>query len=105
MKYANQYQSTLSIYQSYKKAKNPDAYFQKHESEIILHGGAKRMLEQAGGNVKNMNVQKLKTELGFTYKKLTQNEKELQKQMQKLKKYLEMEKEQKHEEKREKHSL
>ena len=115
MKYANQYQSTLSIYQSYKKAKNPDAYFQKHEGEIILHGGAKRMLEQAGVNVKNMNVQKLKTELshlekqktelGFTYKKLTQNEKELQKQMQKLKKYLEMEKKQKHEEKREKHSL
>ena len=115
VKYANQYQSTLSIYQSYKKAKNPDAYFQKHESEIILHGGAKRMLEQAGVNVKTMNIQKLKTELshlekqktelGFTYKKLKQNEKELQKQMQKLKKYLETEREQKHEEKREKRSL
>lgn len=73
------------------------------------------MLEQAGVNVKNMNVQKLKTELshlekqktelGFTYKKLKQNEKELQKQMQKLKKYLETEREQKHEEKREKRSL
>ena len=115
LKYANQYQSTLSIYQSYKKAKSSDTYFQKHESKIILHGGAKRMLEQAGVNVKTMNIQKLKTELshlekqktelGFTYKKSAQKEKELQKQIQKIKKYLETDKEQKHEQKREKHSL
>lgn len=115
MKYANQYQATLSIYQSYKKARNQDAYFQKHESEIILHGGAKRMLDQAGVNVKTMNIQKLKTELShlekqktelrFTYKKLAQNEKELQKQMKKLEKYLEADKEQKHEQKQQRHSL
>lgn len=105
----------MSIYQSYKKARNQDAYFQKHESEIILHGGAKRMLEQAGINTKTIDIQRLKaelshlekqkTELGFTYKKLAQNEKELQKQMQKLKKYLKTEREEKHEQKREKHSL
>lgn len=115
IKYAEQYQSTLSIYQSYKKAKNPEAFLQKHESEIILHGGAKRMLEQAGINTKNMNVQKLKAELSTlekqkgelaaTYKGLAKNEKELQKQMQKLKEYLRAEKEEKYERKQEKHSL
>ncbi len=115
MKYANQYQSTLSIYQSYKKAKNPDAYFQKYESEIILHGGAKRMLEQAGFNVKNMDINKLKAELlqletqkkehSSTYKMLAKNEKELQKQMQKLSTYINTEKEQSHERRQDKHSL
>ena len=115
MKYANQYQSTLSIYQSYKKARNPDAYFKKHEREIILHGGAKRMLEQAGFNVKTMDISKLKAELSrlesqkkehsSTYKMLAKNEKELQKQMQKLNTYINAEKEQKHERKQEKYSL
>ena len=115
IKYAEQYQSTLSIYQSYKKAKNPEAFLQKHESEIILHGGAKRMLEQAGITIKNMNVQKLKAELSMLekqkveltaiYKGLAKNEKELQKQMQKLKEYLRVEKEEKHERKQEKHSM
>ena len=115
MKYAIQYQSTLSIYQSYKKAKNPDAYFQKHESEIILHSGAKRMLEQAGFNVINMDINKMKAELlqletqkkecSSTYKKLAKNEKELQKQMQKLSTYINTEKEQSHERKQDKHSL
>ena len=115
MKYAEQYQSTLSIYQSYKKARNPEAFLQKHESEIILHGGAKRMLEQAGITIKNLNVQKLKAELSMlekqrgelaaTYKGLAKNEKELQKQMQKLKEYLRAEREEKHERKQEKYSL
>lgn len=115
MKYANQYQSTLSIYQSYKKAKNLDTYFQKHESEIILHSGAKGMLEKAGFNVKYMDTNKLKAELSrlesqkkehsSTYKMLTKNEKELQKQMQKLSAYINAEMEQKHERKQDKHSL
>lgn len=87
----------------------------KHEREIILHGGAKRMLEQAEITIKNMNVQKLKAELSTlekqkgelaaTYKGLAKNEKELQKQMQKLKEYLRAEKEENHERKQEKHSL
>ena len=54
---------SLSINQSYKKARNPDVYFQKHESEIILHGGVKHMLEQVGFNVKTMDISKLKAEL------------------------------------------
>ena len=115
VKYANQYQATLPIYQSYKKARNSDAYFRKHESEIILHGGAKRMLENAGFNLKNIDIDKLKAELlqlesqkkehFSTYKMLAQNQKELQKQMQKLTIYIDVEKEQNHDRKQEKHSL
>ena len=115
VKYANQYQATLPIYQSYKKARNSDAYFQKHESEIILHGGAKSMLEKSGFNLKNVDMDKLKAELlrlesqkkehSSTYKMLAQNEKELQKQMQKLSYYINAEKEQNHDRKQEKHSL
>ena len=115
VKYANQYQATLHIYQSYKKARNSDAYFRKHESEIILHGGAKRMLEKAGFNLKNIDIDKLKAELlqlesqkkehSSTYKILAQNQKELQKQMQKLTTYINADKEQNHDRKQEKHSL
>ena len=46
IKYAEQYKANKSYYIAYKKSKNPDAYFRKHESQIILYGGARRMLEQ-----------------------------------------------------------
>ena len=45
IKYAEQYKTTRPYYLNYKKAKNPDAYFEKYESQLILYGGAKRMLE------------------------------------------------------------
>ena len=48
IKYAEQYKANKAYHTAYKKSKNPDAYFRKHESQIILYGGAKRMLEQAG---------------------------------------------------------
>ena len=47
-------------YKAYQKAKNRDSYFRKHESEIILHGGAKHMLEQYGVSLKSLNLEKLK---------------------------------------------
>jgi len=48
IKYAEQYKDNRSYHSAYKKAKNPDAYFRRYESQIILYGGARRMLEQAG---------------------------------------------------------
>ena len=36
LKYAKQYQATLPYYNAYRKAKNRDSCFRKHESEIIL---------------------------------------------------------------------
>ena len=46
IKYAQQYKDNRSYHIGYKKAKNPDAYFRRYESQIILYGGARRMLEQ-----------------------------------------------------------
>ena len=49
-------------YISTKTTKNPDTYFRRYESQIILYGGARRMLEQADINLKGLNVDKLKAE-------------------------------------------
>ena len=62
IKYAHQYKDNRSYHIGYKKAKNPDTYFRRYESQIILYGGARRMLEQAGINLKGLNVDKLKAE-------------------------------------------
>ena len=73
IKYAEQYRVNRSYHIGYKKAKNPDAYFRRYESQIILYGGARRMLEQAGINLKSLNVDKLKSE----YQELTKQKDEL----------------------------
>ena len=73
IKYAEQYKANKSYNIAYKKAKNPDAYFRKHESQIILYGGARRMLEQAGISLKGLNIDKMKSE----YQELTAQKKEL----------------------------
>ena len=73
MKYAKQYKTNKSCHIAYKKSKNPDAYFRKHESQIILYGGARRILEQAGISLKGLNIDKLKSE----YQALTAQKKEL----------------------------
>ena len=41
------YEEMYKLIRSVVKAKNPDAYFRRYESQIILYGGARRMLEQA----------------------------------------------------------
>ena len=73
IKYAEQYKANKPYNIAYKKAKNPDAYFRRHESQIILYDGARRMLEQAGINLKGLNIDKLKAE----YHELTAQKKEL----------------------------
>lgn len=62
IKYAEQYKDNRSYHIAYKKAKNPDAYFRKYESQIILYGGARRVLEQAGIKLKGLNEDKLRAE-------------------------------------------
>ncbi|MDE7325951.1 MAG: relaxase/mobilization nuclease domain-containing protein [Lachnospiraceae bacterium] len=62
IKYAEQYKANRPYHIAYEKAKNPDTYFQKHESQIILYGGAKRMLELAGISLKDLDIDKLKLE-------------------------------------------
>lgn len=61
IKYAEQYKDNRSYHIAYKKAKNPDAYFRRYESQIILYGGARRMLEQATISSKGEQLARLKS--------------------------------------------
>ena len=98
IKYAEQYRSNRSYHIGYKKAKNPDSYFRQYESQIILYGGARRMLEQAGINLKSLNIDKLKSEylelnkqkneLTSTYKSYEKEVRELTRKMDNLNQYL-----------------
>lgn len=98
IKYAEQYKANRSYHIGYKKAKNPDAYFRKYESQIILYGGARRMLEQSGINLKSLNVEKLKaeyqelsrqkSELTATYKNCEKEVHDLNQKLETLNKYL-----------------
>ena len=98
IKYAEQYRANRSYHIGYKKAKNPDAYFRRYESQIILYGGAKRMLEQAGVDLKSLNLNKLKSEyeeltkqkneLTATYKNCEKEVRELTQKLENLNQYL-----------------
>ncbi len=98
IKYAEQYRANRSYHIGYKKAKNPDAYFRRYESQIILYGGARRMLEQAGINLKSLNIDKLKNkcheltrqkdELTSTYKSYEKEVRELSRKLDNLNQYL-----------------
>ena len=98
IKYAVQYKANRSYHIAYRKAQNPDAYFRKYESQIILYGGARRMLEQAGINLKGLNVDKLraeypelmkqKNELTSTYKDCEKEVRELNRKLENLNQYL-----------------
>ena len=98
IKYAEQYRANRSYHIGYKKAKNPDAYFRRYESQIILYGAARRMLEQAGINLKSLNIDKLKSEymeltrqkdeLTSTYKSYEKEVHELSRKLMNLYKYL-----------------
>ena len=98
IKYAEQYKANRSYHIGYKKAKNPDAYFRRYESQIILYGGARHMLEQADINLKSLNIDNLKSEyqelsrqkdeLTATYKKCEKEVQELNRKLETLNKYL-----------------
>ena len=98
IKYAQQYKDNRSYHIGYKKAKNPDEYFRRYESQIILYGGARRMLEQAGINIKSLIVDKLKaeyqelmkqkSELTSTYKDCEKEVHELNRKLENLNQYL-----------------
>ena len=98
IKYAHQYKDNRSYHIGYKKAKNPDTYFHRYESQIILYGGARRMLEQAGINIKSLNIDKLKaeyqelmkqkSELTSTYKDCEKEVRELKRKQENLNQYL-----------------
>ena len=99
IKYVEQYKANHSYNIGYIKSKNPDTYFRKYESQLILYGGAKRMLEQAGINLKSLNANKLKfeyeelikpkSELAAAYKKCEKEVYILTQKLEKISQYLE----------------
>ena len=98
IQYAELYKDNRSYHIAYKKAKNPDAYFRRYESQIILYGGARRVLEQAGIKLKGLNVDKLraeyqaletqKKELTATYKSCEKEVWDLKRKQENLNRYL-----------------
>ena len=92
IKYAEQYKDNRSYHFAYKKSKNPNAYFRRYESQLILYGGARRVLEQTGINLKGLNVDKLKAEYQELMKQkneLTSTYKKCEKEVQSLNRKLE----------------
>lgn len=62
IKYTEQYKMNRPYQLRYKKAKEPDAFFRKYESRLILYDGAKRVLWQKGLDIKTLNIDRLKAE-------------------------------------------
>ena len=48
LKYAKQYMANRKYQRGYERAKDQDAYFRSHETQIILFGGAENMLKRYG---------------------------------------------------------
>ena len=75
LKYANDYQTNRVYNFRYKKSKDPDAYFRRHETELILFDGAENMLKRFGINPKNLDWEQLQSD----YNALLAKKAELQK--------------------------
>ena len=59
LKYAKQYQKNKIYDDHYKSSKDPDRYFRKYESQIILFAGAEHILQENGIDLKHLNSNKL----------------------------------------------
>ena len=105
MKYAEQYKTNHIYHVRYQKSKDRDAYFRRHESELILHDGAENMLKRFGINPKTVDVEKLrsdynalyskKQELQKTYKAAEKESADLNRKLDNLNQYLDRPAEQK----------
>ena len=69
LKYAKQYQSNRIYHIRYKNSKDPDRYFRKHETELLLYDGAETMLKRFGINLKTLDVEKLQNDYNTLYAK------------------------------------
>ncbi len=101
IKYAQQYQENRPYQIRYRKAKNPDDYFRRHESELILYDGAKEMLRRAKIDPRTLDVVKLradfsqmeqkKRELQQTYRTAENEVQQMKRELDKLNQYLNIE--------------
>lgn len=62
IKYAKQYQKNKPFNDRNEAIKDKDRFLRKYESQIILFGGAERMLQRKGIRPESINVAKLKSE-------------------------------------------
>ena len=62
LKYAKQYMVNRKYQRGYEKAKDQDAYFRSHETQIILFGGAENMLNRYGIKTASLDVEKMQEE-------------------------------------------
>ena len=86
------------LFNHYKSSKDPDRYFRKYESQIILFAGAEHILQENGMDLKHLNSNKLqeqiadlisrKESLNTQYVSFKQEIKELELIHQNLSKYL-----------------
>lgn len=53
----------------YQKSKDQDAYLRRHETELLLHDGAENMLKRFGIDLKNLDVEKLRSDYNALYSK------------------------------------
>lgn len=98
LKYANDYQTNKVYHFRYKKSKDPDAYFRRHETELILFDGAENMLKRFGINPKNFDLEQLQTdyntllakkaELQKTYKSVEKEIADLNRKLSNIRQYL-----------------
>ena len=98
IKYAQQYQENRPYQIRYCKAKNPDDYFRRHESELILYDGAKEMLRRAKIDPRTLDVVKLradfsqmeqkKKELRQAYQTAEKDGRQLERELDELEQYL-----------------
>ena len=98
LKYAKQYMANRKYQRGYEKAKDQDAYFRSHETQIILFGGAENMLKRYGVKMASLDVEKMQTEydamtaqkakLKKTYQTAEKEAMEADKQLKNIRQYL-----------------
>ena len=57
------YQKNKIYDDHYKSSKDPDRYFRKYESQIILFAGAEHILQENGIDLKHLNSNKLQEQI------------------------------------------
>ena len=112
LKYAKQYMANRKYQRGYEKAKDQDAYFRSHETQIILFGGAENMLKRYGIKTTSLDVEKMQAEydamtaqkakLKKTYQTAEKEAIEADKQLRNIRQYLGIERDTQEEIKRHK---
>ena len=107
LKYAKQYVENKKYQRGYENAKDQDDYLQKHETQLILFGGAENMLKRCGVKLANLDIKKMqeeydalntcREELNGRYKSVEKEVEEARKQLENVMKYMGMEQEERKE--------